>query len=212
VTTQKHRGPRVADRPVLSEGAATVGAVIDDDLRHYLQQSRDALLRALDGVSEYDARRPVMPSGTNLLGLVKHLIGVEAGYLVECVGRPVPTIPWNEDGSVWESADMWAKPDESRDYLVGLYQEVWRLSDASIAELPLDAPAFVEWWPAERQHTTFGHLLARVLAETAQHAGHADILRETIDGRGGRDHDQVGDAGWWTDYVTKIQSAADAFR
>jgi hypothetical protein len=203
---------RVARRPVLSEGGTTVGLVIDEDLRHYLQQSRDALLRALDGVSEYDARRPVVPSGTNLLGLVKHLIGVELGYLVECVGRPAPTLPWNEDGSVWESGDMWAKPDESRDYLVGLYREVWRLSDASIAELPLDAPAFVEWWPAERQHTTLGHLLARVLAETAQHAGHADILRETIDGRGGRDHDQIGDAVWWTDYVGTIQSAADAFR
>ena len=50
--------------------------MINDDLRHYLQQSRDAVLRALDGVSDYDARRPVMPSGTNLLGLVKHLTGV----------------------------------------------------------------------------------------------------------------------------------------
>ncbi len=187
--------------------------MINDDLRHYLQQSRDAVLRALDGVSDYDARRPVMPSGTNLLGLVKHLTGVEAGYLGECVGRPVPVpIPWNEDGSAWESGDMWATAEESRDGIVGLYREVWRNSDAVIAEVPLDAPAFVAWWPAERQHTTFGHLLARMLAETAQHAGHAEIIRETIDGQGGRDHDAVGDAEWWEGYLAKIQAAADTFR
>jgi hypothetical protein len=183
--------------------------VINDDLRHYLQQSRDAVLRALDGVSDYDARRPVTPSGTNLLGLVKHLAGVEAGYLGACVGRPVP-FPWDDDA--WESGDMWATADESRDQIVGLYREVWRNSDAAIAELPLDAPAFVEWWPPERQHTTLGHLLARMLAETAQHAGHAEILRETIDGRGGRDHDAIGDAQWWETYVGKIQVTADTFR
>jgi hypothetical protein len=187
--------------------------VINDDLRHYLQQSREAVLRALDGVSDYDARRPVMPSGTNLLGLVKHLAGVEAGYLGECVGRPVPVpIAWNDDGSAWESGDMWATAEESRGRIVGLYREVWRNSDAVIAEVPLDAPAFVDWWPAERQHTTFGHLLARMLAETAQHAGHAEIIRETIDGQGGRDHDAVGDAEWWESYLAKIQAAADTFR
>ena len=66
----------------------------------------------------------------------------------------------------------------------------------AIAELPLDAPAFVDWWPAERQHTTFGHLLARMLAETAAaRRARRDILRETIDGQGGRDRDAIGDAG-----------------
>jgi len=70
----------------------------------------------------------------------------------------------------------------------------------------------VAWWPAERRATTFGHLLVRVAAETAQHAGHADILREMIDGRGGRDHDEIGDAQWWAAYVGRIQAAADPFR
>jgi hypothetical protein len=186
---------------------------ISADLRHYLQQSRDALLGALDGVSEYDARRPLTPSGTNLLGLVKHLVGIESGYLGDCVGRPSPLrLPWVEDGSVWDGADMWAQAEESRDHLVGLYRSAWAHSDATIAQLPLDAPAHVQWWPPERRDTTVGHLLARLVAETARHAGHADILRETIDGRGGPDHDDFGDAEHWSAYVARIQAAAETHR
>lgn len=187
-------------------------SALSADLQRYLQQGRDGLLRSLDGVSEYDARRPLVPSGTNLLGLVKHVAGVELGYLVESVGRPAPVLPWNADGSVWEGADMWALASESREYLVDLYRSVWTLSDAAIAELPLDAPASVAWWPEERRVTTFGHLLVRVVAETAQHAGHADILREGLDGQGGRDHDELGDAATWSAYRARIQRAADEFR
>lgn len=182
------------------------------DLQRYLQQGRDAVLRALDGLGEHDARRPLVASGTNVLGLVKHLVGIELGYLVTSVGREAPVLPWDEDGSVWESGDMWALPTESREYLVGLYRDAWSLADASLAEVPLDAPATVAWWPEDRRLTTFGHLVVRVTAETAQHAGHADILRELVDGRGGPDHDDMGDAAWWDAYVARIQAAADAFR
>ena len=71
------------------------------DLRRYLQQARDTRVRALDGVGEHDARRPLTPSGTNLLGLVKHLAGIESGYLGGRVGRPSPLrLPWVEDGSI----------------------------------------------------------------------------------------------------------------
>lgn len=182
------------------------------DLQHYLQQARDGVVRALDGLSEYDVRRPMTPTGTNLLGLVKHLAGVELGYLGACVGRPGPVLPWEADGTVWEGADMWARAEESRDELVDLYRRAWAHSDASIAALPLDAPASVPWWPEERRATTFGHLLVRVVAETAQHAGHADILRESVDGQAGRDHDDVGDAGHWARFVAGIQAAADAHR
>jgi hypothetical protein len=186
--------------------------VLAADLQHYLQQSRDSLLRALDDLSEYDARRPVMPSGTNLLGLVKHLAGIEASYLGDCLGRPAPfDLPWVRDGSIWDSADLWATADQSRDYIVDLYRAAWAHSDSAIAELPLGSPATVSWWPEERRATTFGHLLIRVVAEAAQHAGHADIIREAIDGRGGRDSDSIGDALWWGNYVARIQAVADTF-
>jgi hypothetical protein len=66
--------------------------------------------------------------------------------------------------------------------------------------------------PQERRETTFGHLLVRCVAETAQHAGHADILREGLDGQAGRDHDDMGDAATWSAYVARIQQAADEHR
>ena len=177
-----------------------------DDLRVYLQESRDVVVRSLDGLSEYDVRRPLVPSGTNLLGLVKHLVGMEFGYLGACVGRPAPVVlPWVDDGSVWESADMWATPDQSREYLLGLYRRAWQHSDESMAAIPFDAPASVPWWSEQRRNTTFGHLVACVLTETAQHAGHCDIVRELVDGRTAAE--AVG-----PEFVRRIQSAADAFR
>lgn len=190
----------------------TSGTTVLEDLLRYLQEGRDGLLRALEGLGEHDVRRPLTPSGTNLLGLVKHVAGVELGYLADSVGRPADErLPWVEDGSIWDSADMWATADESRDDLVALYRRVATHCDAVVRELGLDAPATVSWWPEERRHTTLGSLLVRVVAEVSQHAGHADILRESVDGRGGRDHDHVGDDAWWTAHLARIQAAADAY-
>jgi hypothetical protein len=183
------------------------------DLRRYLQESRESLVNSLSGLSEHDIRRPMTPTGTNLLGLIKHVAGGELGYLGDSVGRPAPVkLPWFEDGSVWDSADMWATAEETREELVELYRTAWRHSDESIEQLPLDAPATVAWWPEERRATTFGSLLVRVTAEAAHHAGHADIVRELIDGRPGADHDDIGDAAWWEAYVKRIQEAADRHR
>lgn len=186
-------------------------SALASDLRQYLQEGRDSVLRALQGLSEYDVRRPVVTSGTNLLGLVKHLTGIELGYLGDCLGRPSPVVlPWVEDGTIWDGADMWATAEESRESLLDLYRTAWRHSDESIATLALDAPAEVAWWSEQRRHTTFGHLLARVVAETAQHAGHADILRELIDGGG--DLATSADEPERAAYVGRIQAAADAHR
>jgi hypothetical protein len=182
------------------------------DLQRYLQQGRDTVLAKLDGLGEHDVRRPLVPSGTNLLGLVKHLAGLELGYLGDCVDRPSGIVlPWVEDGSIWDGGDMWATPDETRAELVDLYRRAWRHADGSIAELPLDAPAEVPWWPEDRRATTFGALLVRMVAETAQHAGHADILRETVDGSTGAGPVEPGGAEAWAAYAARIQAAADAF-
>jgi len=181
------------------------------DLHRYLQTIRGAVLWKLDGLSEYDIRRPLTPTGTNLLGLVKHLASVEIGYFGETFGRPFgEPLPWagNEDEP---NADMWATAAESRDQIVGLYRRAAAHSDQTITDLALDAPGRVPWW-GERGEVTLHLILVHVIAETNRHAGHADIVRELIDGsvglRLGNDNMAPGDGAWWQAYRDKLEHVA----
>ena len=180
------------------------------DLRRYLQDSRDALLWKLDGLSEYDVRRPLVPTGTNLLGLVKHVTGVEMGYFGDTFGRPCPDqLPFDESDP---NSDMFAFPSESREFLTGLYRRAWAHSDATIEALPLDAVGRVPWWPAEHSKVTLHHVLVRVATETARHAGHADIVRELIDGTAGLTADRpnlpTSDRAEWQAHRDRVERAA----
>lgn len=141
------------------------------------------LLWKLDGLSEYDARRPLTATGTSLLGLVKHVATVEARYFGEVFDRPSPEpLPrWQDHGG----SDLWATEGETRDQIVGFYRRTWEHSDATINELPLDAPGHVPWWPEPYADTNLFAVIVHVLGESIRHAGHADILREGIDGRTG---------------------------
>jgi uncharacterized damage-inducible protein DinB len=182
------------------------------DLRSYLQAGREALLWKLNGLSDYDVRRPMVPTGTNPLGLVKHVASVEAGYFGETFGRPFPEpLPWLEDGAE-ANADLWATPEESREQIVGLYQRVWQHSDATIEALSLEAPGQVPWWPPDRREVTLHRILVHMIAETDRHAGHADIVRELIDGAVGlrQDNDNMapGDRAWWERYRDRLERAA----
>ena len=183
-----------------------------DDLTRYLQVARESLVWKLDGLSEYDVRRPLVPTGTNLLGLVKHVASVESGYFGECLGRPFPEpLPWFDDDAE-PNADMWATADESRDQIVDLYHRVWAHSDATIAALDLDAVGHVPWWQEDRRHPTLHKLLVHMTTETHRHAGHADIVRELIDGAAGlraeADNLAPGDADWWASYRDKLERVA----
>jgi hypothetical protein len=184
---------------------------VKEELHRKLQAGRATMVSKLDDLSEYDRRRPMTPTGTNLLGLVKHLAGLEYAYLGESFGYPAPeTLPWIEDGSIWQGGDMWAKPDESSEYIVDLYRRACAHADGVIAALGLEAAGSVPHWPQDRRNTTLGVLLIRMVAETAQHAGHADIIRELIDGKGGPDQDSI-DEPTWREYIAQVQGAADAF-
>lgn len=200
--------------------------VVDDDrdrqaeqqarevLHHYLREGREALLWKLDGLSEYDARRPLTATGTNLLGLVKHVASVSAEYFGIVFERPFPeTLPWFTEGAE-DNADMWATADESREEIFGLYGRVWEHADATIQALTLDATGRVPWWPEERATVTLHQILVHMVAELHRHAGHADIVREQIDsaiGRGsGRSSLPDRDAAWWTAYHARVEEAARA--
>ena len=185
---------------------------VKTELHHKLQAARAGVLSKLEGLSEYDMRRPMTGTGTNLLGLVKHLAGLEYGYLGGSFDRPSPEVlAWVDDDSIWEGADMWATATESSEYLIGLYERACAHGDKTIADLELQAPGWVAHWPEDKRDTTLAVLLIRMVSETAQHAGHADIIRELIDGRAGPDHDVVGDESWWREYVARIQAAAESF-
>jgi hypothetical protein len=181
-------------------------------LHLYLRRDREALVWKLEGLSEYDVRRPLVPTGTNLLGLVKHVASVAAGYFGATFGRPFDEpMPWLADDAE-PNADMWATVDESREDILGLHERAWAHADATIEALPLDAVGHVPWWPPERREVTLHRILVHMTAETSRHAGHADLVRELIDGTVGlrvdNDNMVAADRDWWDRYRARLEEAA----
>ncbi len=197
------------------QNAAMDAAAAKATLKRYLDVARDALLWKLEGLSEYDVRRPLTPTASNLLGIVKHVASVENGYLGDVFGRPSgEPLPWFEEGAE-ANDDMWVTPDETREDILGLYQRTRAHSDATIEALSLDSVGEVPWWPEDRRQVTLHQILVHITTETHRHAGHADIIRELIDGAAGFRAEAPnlppGDAEWWAAYRTKVEAAAAAF-
>jgi uncharacterized damage-inducible protein DinB len=187
---------------------------VDDKaiLHRYLRTSRVDLLSKLDGLGEYDAHRPLTPTGTSLLGLVKHVASVELGYFGETFGRPPGRVlPWEADGAE-PDADMWATAAETREEIIELHRFSAAHSDATIEALPLDAVGEVPWWPPERRQVTLQQVLVHMCVETARHAGHADIVRELLDGAAGQRPNDPNvpqrSAQDWAEYRARIEAAA----
>ena len=190
--------------------------MIDEFAKEYLHDDlrwiREAMLWKLDGLSEYDIRRPLTVTGTNLLGLIKHLATWEARYFGEVFDRPYPEpLPrWDDEAA--SGADLWAAGDEAREEIIGFYRRVWVHSDATISALDIGAPGYVPWWP--RPEVKLFNILVHILTETSRHAGHADILREQLDGTtgvaAGYSNPQEPDAAFWEEHRAKIERAARA--
>ena len=184
------------------------------ELHRSLQMGRDAVVWKLDGLSEYDVRRPLTPTGTNLLGLLKHLASVEYGYFGVTFGRPADEpMPWMSPDAE-PNADMYATADESRADIVELYRRANAHSDATIAALDLDAEGHVPWWPDDVNPVTLHQILVHLSTETHRHAGHADIVREMIDGAVGHRPSTTNlpdvEDGWWVHHVAHLDAVARA--
>ncbi len=185
-------------------------------LHNYLNAARHALLWKLEGLSDYDLRRPLTPTGTNLLGVLKHVASVELGYFTDVFGRPsgVP-LPWFAEDSE-PNADMWATAEETYEQMVALYHRSWELADATIEELPLDAPGTVSWWGDGRSEVSLHQILVHMVTETNRHLGQVDIVRELIDGatgyRDGNDNMAPVDAAWLAEYCARLEQLALGFR
>lgn len=184
------------------------------NLYGYLRHEREAVLAKLDGLTEYEVRRPLTVTGTNLLGLVKHLATWEARYLGEVFDRPFPEPLPRWDIGADRLADMWATEHESRSDIVGRYRRVWEHSDATVASLALDATGRVAWW--QDAEVPLFNILVHLLAETSRHAGHADILREELDGAVGTDAEgmavQSHGTDFWMERRKEIEAAARSAR
>lgn len=140
-----------------------------------LQRHRDVILWKLQGLDEADLRRAVVPSGTSLLGLVKHLAAVEYNWFCETFGRETEPLPEDAD------ADFRIEADETAAGIIAFYRRAWAAADGAITELDLDEMGTAWFGDA----VSMRWVLVHMVEETARHAGHADILRELIDGATG---------------------------
>ena len=188
--------------------------MIDDFAKSYLlgdlRSVRQVMLSKLDSLSDYDVRRPLTRTGTNLLGLIKHLAISEAWYFGDVFGRPFPG-----DWQRWDAAGhldtLWVTAGESRDQVVDRYRDAWVHADATIEALDIDAPGHVPWWP--RPDVKLFNVMVHMLAETSRHAGHADIVREQLDGTIGDHGSSVHDERFvalWEGHRAKVDRAAIA--
>jgi hypothetical protein len=140
-----------------------------------LERHRDAVLWKLEGLGDDDLRRAMTPSGTSLLGLVKHLASVEYGWFCHTFGRATEPLPF-DDTDV--DADMRARPDETTQDILAFYGRARAAADAAIDALHIDDLGTA--WFGEA--VSLRWVLIHMVEETARHAGHIDILRELIDG------------------------------
>jgi hypothetical protein len=189
--------------------------MIDDFAKAYLHDNlreiREVMVAKVDGLSEYDIRRPLTTTGTNLLGLIKHLATWESRYLGEVFDRPFPEPLPRWDDLSQRGTDFWATDHETRADIIDFYRRVAAHADATIDALSIDAPGHVAWWP--RPDVKLFNVIVHRLTETSQHIGHADILREQLDGTIGRDGTTVAkDSEFWADHRTKVEAAAEIVR
>lgn len=181
-----------------------------DVLKNYLQGARDTLIWKVDGVSERDQRLPRTPTGMNLLGIVKHALNTEVLYFGPTFGREWPTpeelVP---QGVTDPQADWYATEQESSGGLVDLYRRVQAFADETIDALPLDAIGNVSHWGGA--DVTLHEIMVHTIVDLQRHAGHADIVREQIDGSAGllREGSNLPDDTDWPVYVAKLTALAE---
>jgi len=150
-----------------------------ESLHGFLDKQRDVMVWKLEGLSDTDLRRPMVPSGTNLLGMVKHLAAVEYGWFCLTFDREYEPLPFDEND---EDADLRIEPDETTGDILAFYERARKTADKAISELALEDTG-TSW--GRGGTVSLRWVLLHMIEETARHAGHADVVRELIDGTTG---------------------------
>ncbi len=151
-----------------------------ESLHVALDRHRDAVLWKLEGLDDAALRTAMTPSGTTLLGLVKHLAAVEYGWFCHPFSRATEPLPFDEED---EDADLRVDPDETAEGILAFYGRARAAADQVIGELGMDDTGTAWFGDA----VSLRWVLIHMVEETARHAGHIDILRELTDGMAG-DH------------------------
>ena len=149
-----------------------------ESLHASLDRQRDVVLWKASDLDDLSLRRQMTPSGTSLLGLVKHLAAVEYGWFCETFGRETEELPFDPED---EDADLRVDSDESTAEIVSFYGRARAAADLAIEEHEIDDTG-TAWF---REPVSMRWVLLHMIEETARHAGHMDILRELIDGSTG---------------------------
>jgi hypothetical protein len=184
---------------------------LKSDLIGHLDRLNQAVLHKLDGLSEYELRRPMTPTATNLLGVAMHLASLQAEYFGKTFGRPFPRegeLYFLTDEDADPQDDLWVRPEATSDWVVGLYRATWEHAQETFAALDLGSPGQIPTRPYAE--VTLGQMLVHMVDETARHAGHMDIVRESIDGAVGRyaGDGNIIDGYDWAAYRERVEAGA----
>ena len=146
-------------------------------LQAWLEYHRATLPWKLSGVSEEQARRIVLPTGVSLLGLVKHLAYVERNWFhVRFAGGERGPVPWTDEDP---DADFRIEPGETTDSILRFYRDECERSRAAVQGA---SPDDLAKEPGRHEGLTLRWIMLHMIEETARHNGHADAIRELIDG------------------------------
>lgn len=146
-----------------------------DTLLTSLQRQRELVVWKISGLADESQRRPMLPSGTSVLGLLKHLASVEYGWFCRTFDRPTEPLP---DIGADPEADMRAADEESAEALLGFYLRAIDAANLSIASLALDDTG--RSWSGTV--VSLRWVLVHMIEETCRHLGHLDAIRELLDG------------------------------
>ena len=184
---------------------------LKSDLIGRIDRLNQAVLHNLEGLSEYELRRPMTPTATNLLGVAFHLASLQAEYFGETFGRPFPReaeFYYRTDENADPQDDLWVRPEATSEWVVGLYRATWEHAKETFATRDLASPGQIPTSPYAE--VTLGEMLVHMVDETARHAGHMDIVRESIDGAVGRyaGDGNIIDGYDWAAYRERVEAGA----
>jgi hypothetical protein len=157
----------------------------DEVLRDFLRGQRESVLAIVDGLSEEDWHRSVVPTGWTPAGMVAHLGGAEWHWFQGVVSGKVPELPGDidEDEPPYDPMTVVFTADESSEEVVAFYRDQCAASEAVLDATPLSAKLLGKHGLGDEEPPNVRWVVLHMIEETARHLGHLDMARELLDGK-----------------------------